>query len=145
MEIPGVSNTQKTTDQTSTASPAAPSLDYNAFLHLLIAQMKNQDPMEPMKSSDYVAQLATFSQVEKSVQMNERLASLLSSSNLALAESLVGRTIIFPDDGPSGVVVAAKTMNNGVMVLLDSGEEMMVGPGVIVGAAIEPGDTETQT
>lgn len=142
MEVPGVGNTYKTTEPTNTTAPdATPTLDYNAFLHLLIAQMKNQDPMEPMKSSDYVAQLATFSQVEKSVQMNERLNSLLTSSNLALAESLVGRAVIFPDGGPSGVVVAAKSMTNGVMVLLDTGEEMMVGPGVIVGEA--PSETPT--
>ena len=45
-------------------------VDYQSFLKLLMAQMKNQDPTKPMESTEYVAQLATFSQVEQSVQMN---------------------------------------------------------------------------
>ncbi len=136
MDVSGVTTTtNKTTTEQKSEATATPTLDYNAFLTLLIAQMKNQDPMEPTQSSDYVAQLATFSQVEKSVQMNDRLASLLSSSNLALADSLVGKAVIFPDDGPSGVVVAAKTTSDGVMVLLDSGEERLVEEGIIVGGA----------
>ena len=81
---------------------------------LLIAQMKNQDPMEPMASSDYVAQLATFSQVEKTVQTNERLASLLNTGNLQLAESLIGRAVVDTESQVGGTVVAAKVVDNGV-------------------------------
>ena len=136
MEITGVTNTQRTSTTTETESGNASSamLDYNAFLTLLIAQMKHQDPMEPMKSSDYVAQLATFSQVEKSVQANEKLSALMVSQNLALAESLVGKTVVDTETSIGGVVVAAKAVDNGVMVLLDSGEEFMVGEGLIVAA-----------
>ena len=61
---------------------ATPTVDYNSFLKLLLAEMKNQDPLNPMKGSEYVAQLATFSQVEKSVQINDRLGALLTSSQL---------------------------------------------------------------
>ena len=136
MEVSGVQNTTKTNETktpTPTQSTAAPTLDYNAFLHLLIAQMRNQDPMEPMKSSDYVAQLATFSQVEKTIQTNERIASLLNTNNLQLAESLIGKAVISEEYGAAGVVVAAKVVDNGVMVLLDSGQEIPAGPGLIVG------------
>jgi flagellar basal-body rod modification protein FlgD len=134
MDVASVSaaNTSTGTTETKQAT-AAPTLDYNAFLHLLIAQMRNQDPMEPMQSSDYVAQLATFSQVEKTIQTNERIASLLNTNNLLLAESLVGKTIISSVNDTGGVVVAAKVMDNGVMVLLDNGAELMVGPGLIIG------------
>jgi flagellar basal-body rod modification protein FlgD len=136
MAVPGVSgatDTTATTGTTKTETKDTSTLDYDAFLRLLIAQIRNQDPLEPTKSSDQIAQLATFSQVEKSIQMNDRLASILSSSNLALADSLVGKTVIFPDGGPSGTVVAAKTMSDGVMVLLDSGVERMVEEGIIIG------------
>jgi len=135
MDVASIFNTDKTTQTTDTtkAATATPTLDYNAFLHLLIAQMRNQDPMEPMKSSDYVAQLATFSQVEKTIQTNERVASLLNTNNLQLAESLIGKTVISDEHGTGGVVVAAKVLSNGVMVLLDNGAEFTVGPGLIVG------------
>lgn len=144
MDVSGVQNTTKTNQtQTPTQATAAPTLDYNAFLHLLIAQMRNQDPMEPMKSSDYVAQLATFSQVEKTIQTNERIASLLNTNNLQLAESLIGKTVISEEYDTGGVVVAAKVVDNGVMVLLDNGDEIMAGPGLIVGErAAEPPPAE---
>ena len=138
MEVSGVLNTNKTNEtQTPTQATAAPTLDYNAFLHLLIAQMRNQDPMEPMKSSDYVAQLATFSQVEKTIQTNERIASLLNTNNLQLAESLIGKAVISEEYGTAGMVVAAKVVDNGVMVLLDNGQEIPAGPGLIVGEAAQ--------
>lgn len=148
MDVSGVLNTtQKTTNETQkpTESTAAPTLDYNAFLHLLIAQMRNQDPMEPMKSSDYVAQLATFSQVEKTIQTNERIASLLNTGNLQLAESLIGKTVISEENNAAGVVVAAKVVDNGVMVMLDDGSEFMVGDGLIIGESTNPPPSEETT
>jgi flagellar basal-body rod modification protein FlgD len=139
MDVASVLNTQSTSQSTGTTDAAAASttLDYNSFLTLLIAQMKNQDPMEPMASSDYVAQLATFSQVEKTVQTNQRLASLLNTGNLQLAESLIGRAVVDTISQVGGTVVAAKVVDNGVMVLLDNGAEFMVGPGLIIGEAVE--------
>jgi flagellar basal-body rod modification protein FlgD len=141
MNVSSVLNTQAAAQQTGTqpqAGVGSSTLDYNSFLTLLIAQMKNQDPMEPMASSDYVAQLATFSQVEKTVQTNERLASLLNTGNLQLAESLIGRAVVDSVSQVGGTVIAAKVVDNGVMVLLDNGQEFMVGPGLIVGEAVKP-------
>ena len=69
--------------QNSTSPAGNASLDYDAFLKLLVAELKNQDPTEPMKSTDYVAQLATFSNVEQAIQTNSKLDSLLSSTALA--------------------------------------------------------------
>ena len=45
-------------------------LDYNAFLTLLITQMKNQDPLNPQDPDQYVSQLASFSGVEQGVKTN---------------------------------------------------------------------------
>ena len=140
MNVSSVLNTQAAAQSTGTepkTGVGSSTLDYNSFLTLLIAQMKNQDPMEPMASSDYVAQLATFSQVEKTVQTNERLASLLNTGNLQLAESLIGRAVVDTESQIGGTVVAAKVVDNGVMVLLDSGSEFMVGPGLIIGEAVK--------
>ena len=154
MNVSSVLNTQaaaQTTGTQANAGVGSSTLDYNSFLTLLIAQMKNQDPMEPMASSDYVAQLATFSQVEKTIQTNERIASLLNTNNLQLAESLIGKAVISEEYETAGVVVAAKVVDNGVMVLLDNGQEIPAGPGLIVGEnaptppADESGDNETTT
>ncbi|MCY1128713.1 flagellar hook assembly protein FlgD [Frigidibacter sp. RF13] len=52
------------------------SSDFQMFLKMLTAQMKNQDPLNPIESSDYAVQLATFSGVEQQVKTNDLLASL---------------------------------------------------------------------
>lgn len=48
-------------------------LDKNAFLNLLIAQLKNQDPLNPMKDQEFIAQLATFSSLEQISNMNKNM------------------------------------------------------------------------
>lgn len=50
--------------------------DFQTFLTMLTTQMKNQDPLNPVDSSDFAVQLATFSGVEQQVRGNELLASL---------------------------------------------------------------------
>ena len=52
------------------AASASASLNYDNFLKLLVAQMKNQDPTEPMDASQQISQLATFSQVEQTIKTN---------------------------------------------------------------------------
>lgn len=66
------------------AAPPAPaqkpmiSSDFNTFLKLLTTQIKNQDPTNPMESSDFAVQLATFSGVEQQVRTNDMLGNLSS-------------------------------------------------------------------
>ncbi|MCX8509196.1 MAG: flagellar hook assembly protein FlgD [Rhodobacteraceae bacterium] len=55
---------------------ANPSTDYQMFLKMLTTQMKNQDPLNPIESSDYAVQLATFSGVEQQVKTNDLLVAL---------------------------------------------------------------------
>ena len=107
-------------------------VDYNSFLKLLIAQMKNQDPTQPMDSTDYVAQLATFSQVEQSVQSNSKLDQILQSSALAQADSIIGRSITSADGSTSGTVTEVRLASTGLIAVLGNGTEVPVGPGVSV-------------
>lgn len=50
--------------------------NFETFLKMLTTQMKNQDPMDPMKGADFAVQLATFSGVEQQVRTNELLAAM---------------------------------------------------------------------
>ena len=86
-------------NQTSHATSKT-AVDYQSFLKLLIAEMKNQDPTKPMDSTQYVAQLATFSQVEQSVQTNTKLDQIMQSSALSQADALIGRTSPRPTARP---------------------------------------------
>jgi flagellar basal-body rod modification protein FlgD len=62
--------------------------DFNTFLTLLTTQMKNQDPLQPIESTEFVAQLAQFSAVEQQVQTNDKLAALMEAMSGASASAL---------------------------------------------------------
>jgi flagellar basal-body rod modification protein FlgD len=107
-------------------------VDYQSFLKLLIAEMKNQDPTKPMDSTQYVAQLATFSQVEQSVQTNTKLDQIMQSSALSQADALIGRSITSADGKTTGVVASVKLASNGLIAVLQNGTEVPVGAGVSI-------------
>jgi flagellar basal-body rod modification protein FlgD len=109
---------------------SASSVDYGAFLQLLVAQLKNQDPSKPMDSTQYMAQLATFSQVEQSMIANGKLDALLGSVAIAQAESVIGRTVTSADGEITGIVESVKITSQGPLATLDTGEELLIGPGV---------------
>ena len=70
-------------------------MDKDAFLQLLVAQMKYQDPLEPTSNTEYIAQYAQFSQVEQ-------LQNMASSTDLARASSLVGKEVYIKTTTSSG-------------------------------------------
>ena len=72
------------------------SLDKDAFLQLLVAQMKYQDPLEPTSNTEYISQYATFSELE---QMQNMSASL----ELSRASALVGETVLMKITDSTGL------------------------------------------
>ncbi|SDW89825.1 flagellar hook capping FlgD N-terminal domain-containing protein [Roseicitreum antarcticum] len=64
--------------------------DFQTFLVMLTTQLQNQDPMNPMESSDFAVQLATFSGVEQQVLTNELLGSLSTRMGLTELSGWVG-------------------------------------------------------
>jgi flagellar basal-body rod modification protein FlgD len=107
-------------------------LNYESFLKLLVAQMKNQDPTEPMDPTAQMAQLATFSQVEQTIKTNKNLESMLQRTSLQEANSVIGRTVTSDDGKISGVVKEVTLYNDGIVAMLDSGKKLVIGPGVTV-------------
>ena len=75
-EISTASRTDTPTPSSQEAN-ASSSSDFNTFLTLLTAQMRNQDPLKPMDSTEFVAQLASFSAVEQQIETNSKLSELL--------------------------------------------------------------------
>ena len=124
-------NTKQRSGSTD-ANASAASLNYNTFLKLLLEQMRNQDPTAPMKSTDYMAQLATFSQVEQTMIGNNKLDALLSSSVLSQADSVIGRTVTSADGTISGQVSSVRVTNDGAVAKLSSGDEILIGPGIVI-------------
>jgi flagellar basal-body rod modification protein FlgD len=133
MNVPNISYDKPLpSNVNSTDQKSKTAVDYNSFLKLLVAQMKNQDPTSPMESTDYVAQLATFSQVEQSVQVNAKLDQILQASALAQADALIGREITSADGKISGTVAEVKLKADGIVAVLEDGKEIPVTPGVVI-------------
>jgi flagellar basal-body rod modification protein FlgD len=125
-----VTSTTPTPASSTTSTAAAPTVDYNQFLQLLIAEMKNQDPSSPMDPTQTVSQLATFSTVEQAVQTNSKLDALLTSSALSQADSVIGRTVTSADGTVSGQIVSVQVASSGVTAFLKNGQSVSLGDGV---------------
>jgi flagellar basal-body rod modification protein FlgD len=96
-------------------------LGKNEFLELLVAQLNNQNPLEPQENGEFIAQLAQFSQVEGIEQLNTRMESLLSgyqSSQALQASSLVGRKVIVPSE--KAVVDTSETFKGSLVLPVTS-------------------------
>ena len=92
-------NTAPTKATGSEAATNAVAGDFQTFLQLLTTQMKNQDPLKPMESTEFVAQLASFSGVEQQVRANDRLDRIIEVLSGGSAEGLaawVGREVRAP-------------------------------------------------
>lgn len=76
-------------------------LGKNEFLELLVAQLNNQNPLEPQENGEFIGQLAQFSTVEGVEKLNSSMETILSgyqSSQALQASSLVGRKVIAPSE-----------------------------------------------
>lgn len=70
--------------------------DFDSFLTLLTSQLQNQDPLEPMDSSEFTSQLVQFSSVEQEIQSNknlETMISLMGGNNATAAFNYIGREV----------------------------------------------------
>ena len=133
MTVESVSNNKSSTNNSSSSTSPPKTVDYNQFLQLLIAQMKNQDPTSPTDMSQYMSQFAQMSGVEQAIQTNAKLDTLLSSSALSQAENLIGRTASFTESNgkdTTGKIMAVRIIQGGAVATLDSGVEVQLGPGI---------------
>lgn len=72
-------------DKAKSTAPAG--YDKDAFMQILVAQMKYQDPMEPTSNTEYISQYATFTQVEQ-------LSNMASAMSMSRASEMVGKTVV---------------------------------------------------
>ncbi len=77
-------------DTEDAGSTSALSSDFETFLKMLTVQMENQDPLNPLQSSDFAVQLATFSGVEQQVRSNDLLESLVGQQSVSALSQLAG-------------------------------------------------------
>ena len=135
MEIQGTSASDSSLSLTgSLQASGSQELDRDAFMQLLVAQMQNQDPLEPQSNEEFVAQLANFSTLEQMELMNANLETMavLDQSNALLSQlsessSLIGKEVMWDDldtgAAGSGIVNSVK-LQDGLTLLEVNGQEI---------------------
>ncbi len=83
--IPSASSTAPATAG-ATVSATSASTDQNMFLQLLVAQLKNQDPTQPMDSTTFVTQLAQFQQLEATTNMGASISGIQSDTDTLVTD-----------------------------------------------------------
>lgn len=139
MAVDAVSNVQTTAVSNTTSAASTDTkeatLNYDSFLKLLVAQMKNQDPTDPMDAGEQMSQLASFSSVEQAIKTNKHLESLIQETSMSQATSLIGKHISSADGATKGIVKAVEINSDGLNAILENGKEVLVTTGVTVSAA----------
>jgi len=95
--MPTVPSTTAAPAGTAPKATTGPSLGKDDFLKLLVGQLKNQDPMNPSSDTDFIGQMAQFSQLEQTTNMADANAELVAQQSGARAVALLGRTVTYPD------------------------------------------------
>ncbi len=100
--VTGTSTTSNATGAlTSAAGGGLNTVDFNTFLKLLVAQLKNQDPLNPLEGTEFTGQIAQFSALEQQINSNNYLSQLLEQRDYgqtSLAVSYIGKVALAPGD-----------------------------------------------
>lgn len=128
--VPPVGTNQTQTQNQPASSSGSASLNYDAFLKLLTAQMKFQDPTKPMDATQFVSQLASFSNVEQAIKTNSKLDALITGMALNQADALIGKTVTSADGLVTGKVSSIQVFSDGAVAVLDDGRKILMEAGV---------------
>ena len=119
--------------QTSLANAqetAKNTLGQDAFLKLLVTQMQYQDPMEPMKDTEFIGQMAQFTSLEQLTNLNKTMTQFVSNqgaSSLADYAHLIGTSVKWESETDSGEgVVKALSSKNGELLAELEGSDIKV-------------------
>ncbi len=112
--------------QGGSGNPLMNGVGKSDFLKLLVAQLRNQDPMKPMEDKEFISQMAQLNTVEQITAMNNQLTEFLNAEAILQASSLIGKTVeATPEDGTmiAGIVQEIR-LEQGKPVLIVDGKKL---------------------
>lgn len=131
--IPATGSSSGTQNTASNDASKNSTLNYNDFLKLMVAQLQNQDPLNPTDSTEYMSQIAQFSSVEQGINTNAKLDQLLVNSNISQASTMIGLSLTSADGSVSGIVTSVRIDSSGSTAILNNGKEVPITQGVVLG------------
>jgi flagellar basal-body rod modification protein FlgD len=116
------------TSSGSTGANASDRLGKQDFLQLLIAQLKNQDPMKPMEDKEFIAQLAQFSSLETLQSLDKRLESFSDAQQFGQAAAAIGKRVqaTLTDGTKLNGVVSEVRFAAGITKLVVNNQEVLL-------------------
>lgn len=98
------------------------------FIKMMITQLQNQDPMEPMKNQELMSQMNQISQLQSSSQLQDVLTKLSLQNQIGAAGNLIGKLVRGVDPNSEqvvqGLVTSVKVTKDGVSLELDNGQSL---------------------
>lgn len=129
MSVSAINSTSSSATADATARVPQKVLDQDDFLKLLMTQFTAQDPMEPMKDTAFIAQMAQFTSLEQSKVMTADIAALREQQQILQANGMLGRTVTLQVNGglvAQGAVTAVQ-MEAGTPKLVVNGQAYELG------------------
>jgi flagellar basal-body rod modification protein FlgD len=114
---------------TQSSSGSQVQLSQQQFLQLLTAQLQNQDPLNPLSSQDFTAQLAQLSTVSGIQQLNGSIQQLLQLQQLSQGAALMGKTVTYGALGTGSAgkgVVQGVSLQNGQLQVQVGGQQVSI-------------------
>ena len=100
--IPGVRNSSSSSSATAKGNGLA-DVDLDQFLGLLITELQNQDPLNPMDNAQMMEQISQIRQIGSTTKLTDTLSSLAIGQELSMASSLIGKEIKALDNAAKDV------------------------------------------
>lgn len=135
----GLNNVPKDVQTTQAVAKDGSQLGKNEFMKLLMQQMRSQDPLSPQSNSESIAQMAQFSSLEQSTNLNnsfQDLAKMMTMNNLTSSAHVIGKYATIQDGSEevSGKVVSTSLKEGEVFIKLqvEDGTEITAKLGSII-------------
>jgi flagellar basal-body rod modification protein FlgD len=116
------------------------------FIKMMITQLQNQDPMEPAKNQEILAQMSQIGQLQSATTLQSSFQSIAMQSQIGSAAGLIGKSVEGLDtnnDPVDGVVSSVKVEKDGVSLELDNGKTLSLDHVTSIGGV--PSTTATST
>ena len=131
MATSAITGTSPTTTGTAAKTPKK-SLDTSDFMNLLITQLQNQDPTQPMSNQELLQQVTQIGTLQSQNQLSDTMKQLVLQNQIASAAGMIGKGVVGTDANSnpvSGVVTSVKVdnANSTVNLELDSGQTLPLG------------------
>jgi flagellar basal-body rod modification protein FlgD len=138
-----------TTAPVNTSSPGSQLKGKNAqlktddFIKMMITQLQNQDPLEPAKNQELLAQMSQIGQLQSQTLLQESLSGMVLQQNLGTAGNMIGKVVEGLDDAGEpvdGLVTSVRVEDKQVLLELDNGKRLSLGK--VTGIATAPAEVK---